>query len=212
MALKFKNEKNFELRMPDKREVGENVVLIKGGSTVVNDQWVYYNDIKINIKDLVDKYVSTTRRLFNNFGDFLYVLIVRDKTGKIEVIPNISFNKKSYGDIKVFPNLSDKAPLILVKLQQDGSSGLTGMMPITRNDIEVYKGYGNFTLYGPKGSVGDQGDTGFVGITGMQGVQGTEGSGGDRGITGIEGYSIQGETGIDGLPGLSCYRYIPDRY
>lgn len=213
MALKSKDAGDFGLRFKDTRAHGENTVFVKGGSTIVGERWVFFNDLRIDIKEIVLKYINTaSRRIFNNFNDILYVLIVRTNTGKVEVIPSVSFNKKSFGNVKVFPDLVDKMPLVLVKLQHDGSAGLTGIKNITQDDVELYKGYGNFTLKGPKGPEGYKGITGLQGITGYQGLTGHVGITGMTGYTGIIGYQVTGETGVDGLDGDSEYRYLPERY
>lgn len=209
MGLKPQNKKDFEVVIRDPRLQGENIVFIKGGSTIVDNKWTQDNDLRLDVKALVEKYVQgNSRRLFNNFGDIIYVLIVRDKNGKIEVIPSLAYSKKTYGNIKVFPELSGKMPLVLVKLEQDGSAGLTGIRPLTKSDYEVYLGYGNFTLRG------EYGPTGYAGYTGVQGITGPVGDAGDKGTTGHPGYTgasgdvIQGETGPRGDEGPSMPTHI----
>lgn len=209
MGLKTKNDKDFEAITRDPVIHGANVVYVKGGSTVVGDRWVHYNDLRIDVQSVVDEYVqSTSRRLFNKFGDVIYVLIVRDKHGTLEVVPSLAYTKKRYGNVKVFPELSGKMPLILVRLTQDGSSGLTGIRDIADNDIEVYRGYGNFTLRGMYGASGLAGYTGLQGITGYAGFQGYVGVTGEGGLTGPSGEVLQGETGSRGSEGAALPPYI----
>jgi len=213
MALKSKKDNNFKIKVKNSSSEGENIVFFKGGATVVEGTWVYLNDLRLNVEEVVLKYINqVSRRVFNHVNSILYVLIVRTETGTIEVLPSASFNKKSYGDVKVFPDLSNKVPLVLVKLTQDGSSGLTGINPIKKEDLEVYKGQGNYTLKGAKGDEGYKGFTGYQGITGLQGIEGYLGDTGIQGATGLQGISIQGVTGVEGLDGEYIPRYIPDRY
>jgi len=211
MGLKPKNVKDFNLKMLNRNIHGESTVLIKGGSTVIDDMWVHFKDLRIDVKQTVDKYIRTaSRRIFNHFNDVMYVIIVLTKAGTVEVIPSVSFKKKSFGDVKTFPDLSGKLPLILVKLTHDGSSGLTGIKEITNKDIELYKGYGNFTIRGEAGDTGPIGVTGQPGITGFPGITGSQGLTGQRGATGIPGVSVQGETGFNGIEGEADDAFIED--
>jgi hypothetical protein len=190
----------------------ELLLFIKGGSIIVDDKWIVIKDIQLNINQLIKNYVEkTSRRLFNNFNDILYILIVLNKEKQIEIIPSISYNKKSYGEIRVFENLSKKIPLVLVKLQQDGSSNLSSYKTITYNDIEIYQGYGNFTLQGNKGETGFQGDTGFIGIIGYPGYIGYQGCTGYQGYTGLPGEVIQGITGCQGAEGVMIPAFLIER-
>ena len=210
MALIPKIKKDFSAQVKDPAIYGNNVVFIKGGATLVDEIWVILNDIKVDVQKVISDYVgANSRRLFNNFNDTTYVLIALDSGGAVEVIPNVSFNTKSYGSIKVFPDLSGKIPLIMVKLQQDGSSDLTAFVPITENDIEVYQGYGNFTLKGPQGPTGYAGITGAYSPTGLQGLTGPIGETGCIGLTGIDGAIAQGITGVVGLEGYALKQYVP---
>jgi len=207
-----KNQKDFSASLKDIREHGENIVFIKGGAVIVDSKWVIFKDLKIDVAQLVQKYVlSTSRRIFNNYNDVLFVLIVLNSSKIIEVLPSITYNKKSYGDVKIFDNLSGKVPLILVKLQQDGSSDLKAFKVLTRNDIEVYKGYGNYTLRGDKGEEGYKGITGLYGETGIVGVTGYQGITGNVGYTGLESLKIQGITGMQGAPADSIPALLLDR-
>lgn len=209
MAIIPKNQRDFTVKVTDVRVTAENTVVIRGGATVVEDQWVVFGDQRIDVKQVVSDYVrGTSRRLFNKVDDILYVLIVLDKTGLVEVIPNISYKKLSFGDMKVFPDLSGKIPVMLVKLQQDGSNGLTGIKTITDNDINVYNGYGNFTTKGTAGETGPQGVTGNVGLTGQYGITGPYGYTGAQGHTGIMGHAKPGITGVDGLDGAFVRPYV----
>jgi len=212
MSLTTKQKKDFTLKIKDPREHGENIVFIKGGSTVLGDRWVFFPDLKIDVQATVQAYASeTSRRIFNNYNDFLYVLLVLNSTGQVEVIPSVSYNKNSFGDVKVFPDLSGKLPLVLVRLTQDGSSDLKAFKPIQSADIELYQGYGNFTLKGPKGEDGYKGITGLRGITGLSGLVGNMGVTGQQGATGALGVVIQGVTGIIGLDGVSIPAFVVDR-
>ncbi|MBD3260095.1 MAG: hypothetical protein GF334_00155 [Candidatus Altiarchaeales archaeon] len=209
MGLKTKKNNDFKATTRDPVIHGANVVYVKGGSTVVEDRWVHYNDLRVDVQSVVSKYVnSTSRRLFNKFGDVIYVLIVRDKYGTLEVVPSLAYKKKRYGNIKVFPDLSGKVPLILVRLTQDGSSGLTGIRDIVDSDVEVYRGYGNFTLRGMYGASGLAGFTGRQGVTGYDGFRGYAGVTGVGGLTGALGDVLQGETGSRGSDGTAQPPYI----
>jgi hypothetical protein len=207
-----KNQKDFSASLKDTREHGENIVFIKGGAVIVDSKWVVFKDLKIDVAQLVQKYVlGTSRRIFNNYNDILFVLIALNSSKILEVLPSITYNKKSYGDVKIFDNLSGKVPLILVKLQQDGSSDLKAFKVLTRNDIEVYKGYGNYTLRGNKGEEGYKGITGLYGETGMVGVTGHQGVTGSIGYTGLESLKVQGITGMQGAPADSIPALLLDR-
>lgn len=212
MALKPKKKSDFGIKIKGALDHGQNVVFIKGGSTLVEDKWVHFKDLRIDIQKEITNYVqSTSRRIFNHFNDVLYALMVLDKTGKLEVIPSISYNKKSFGDIKVFPDLSGKLPLALVRLTQDGSSDLKAFKTIRKDDIEVYQGYGNFTTRGAKGEEGIKGITGIQGLTGIGGLQGNQGETGLRGETGLPGSLLRGETGPEGSKGATIPTFIVDR-
>jgi len=182
MALVTRNNRDFSLQTRNPLEHGDNVVFIKGGSVVVEDTWVHLSDLRIDLKDLIDTYVrDNSRRLFNSVDGVLYVLVTLDATGKVDLIPSVAFNRKSFGDLKIFPDLSGKLPLIMVKLQQDGSSDLSAFKNIEEDDIEIYDGHGNFTVRGA------QGDEGYKGITGTYGVTGVYGLTGYQGVTGPVG-------------------------
>lgn len=212
MAFISKNQKDFSASIKDTQEHGENIVFIQGGSVVVDNKWVFFSNLKLDVYNLVQKYVqSTSRRIFNNYNDILYVLIVLNKLKQIEVLPSITYNKKSFGDVKIFNNLSGKIPLILVKLQQDGSSDLKSFKVITKNDIEVYRGYGNYTLMGGKGEDGYKGITGLSGETGIVGLTGSCGITGVQGMTGLSSYSVQGITGVQGSEGAAIPAFLLDR-
>lgn len=213
MGLSAKKRDDFTLRTKNVQGHGQNIVFIKGGSTVIADKWVFFPDLRIDVKATVQAYVQSvsSRRVFNNVGDVLYVLVALSVTGAIEVIPSISFNKNSYGDVKVFPDIAEKLPLILVKLTQDGSNNLSAMDPISDNDIEIYQGYGNFTLEGPQGDTGPAGVTGINGITGAGGMTGSIGVMGSMGSTGIIGQSVMGVTGAAGTDAVPVPAFILDR-
>ena len=212
MSIFTKQKKDFSLKIKDSREHGENIVFIKGGSVIVEDKWAFFPDLRIDVQATVSAYVTeTSRRLFNNFNDILYVLLVLSKSGQVEVIPSVSYNKNSFGDVKSFPSLSGKIPLMLIRLTQDGSSDLKTFIPIRQSDIELYQGYGNFTSKGPKGEEGFKGITGIVGATGLEGLYGYVGLTGEQGLTGALGVSIQGVTGLIGLDGVSIPAFVVDR-
>ena len=202
MAIKPINKQSFGLKSKNSNVHGDNVYVIKGGSTIIADKWIQFNDIVIDIKQVIYDYLKAqSRRIFNEINGILYVLIVTDKNQNIEVIPSISFNKNIKGDIKSFPELEDKIPLFLVKITQDGSTGLTGIKNIEKNDIEEYRGYGNFTIIGPQGDTGPKGITGSEGPVGNIGVTGISGPQGYQGATGLSGVPVQGITGVNGLDG-----------
>lgn len=210
MGLKTRKNQPFATITKDSTIQGENIVFVKGGSTVIGDKWVHFNDLKIDLKSLISSFISMqARRIFNVKNGILFVVITLNKDNDLEVIPSISLNQKIVGNVKVFSSLSGKLPLMLVKLTQDGSDDLSSIKTITSNDIETYKGYGNFTLMGPRGETGPAGDKGspgligHYGITGFIGAQGAEGHPGETGACG----SI-GETGVYGLPGVSIPRYV----
>ena len=212
MGLKTRKTNGFNARYTITADEEQGILSFKGGFVCIEDKWLYFNDIRINIKEYVDTYLkSTSRRIFNNYGDSLYVLIAFDKSGKVEVIPSLAYNNTSFGSIKVFPDLSGKIPLSLVLLKQDGSAGLTGIADIDKCDIEIYRGYGNYTLRGPEGAVGPKGITGYQGCTGQEGVQGFGGLTGAIGYTGLSGGSVQGVTGVQGPEGYGVTRHIPDQ-
>lgn len=212
MAFVQKKKQDFTLKIKNTLEHGENVVFIKGGSVIVDDRWVHYKDLRIDVQQVINSYVSaTTRRLFNHYDDILYVLIGQDKSGSLKVFPSVSFNTTSFGDVRVFPDLSGLVPLMVVKLTQDGTNDLKSFIPIKRDDIELYQGYGNFTLRGPKGEEGYKGITGIQGVTGIDGLEGYMGFTGDIGETGIPGFSVQGVTGPDGPEGQKIDAFILDR-
>lgn len=202
MALKFKNNKDFSLKLRDDDLRAENTAHVKGGFVVVGDRWVPFGDLRIDIRSVVSEYMSSaSRRVFNFRGDVIYVLICVDKLGTPKVVPSIAMNKRSYGDIKVFPSLSGLLPLMLVRLRHDGSEDLSSMLPIGPHDVELYKGYGNFTTIGARGITGLQGFTGYQGITGFFGIKGHAGITGVRGVTGLVGFYVVGETGMVGQQG-----------
>lgn len=208
MALKPKNNKDFGLKLRDDGLRAENTALIKGGSVVVGDRWVPFGDLRFDVRELVAGYMPTvSRRVFNYRNDVMYVLICLDGNGTLRVVPSIAVNKRNYGDVKTFPDLSGLLPLMLVRLRQDGSENLSSMLPITRQDIEPYKGYGNFTTRGRRGATGLPGITGYQGITGLAGVAGYLGVTGLLGATGAAGYWLIGVTGPQGISGASIPAY-----
>lgn len=210
MGLISKNNKDFNSTL--KRNTGDFLLFIKGGSVIIGNKWLVIKDQQVDIVQVISNYVrDRSRRIFNNFNDILYLLIVLNKEKQIEVIPSISYNKRSYGEIKVFENLSEKLPLVLIKLQQDGSRDLSSYKPITLNDIEIYQGYGNFTLSGPMGETGKQGYTGEIGIDGEIGITGSIGETGIQGCTGILGDVVQGETGLKGPQGVMIPAFLIER-
>lgn len=212
MGLKKRNTNGFNARYTVTANEEQGILSFKGGFVCIEDKWLYFNDIRINIKECVNSYLKTSsRRIFNNYGDKLYVLIVFDKSGKVEVLPSIAYNNNSFGSIKVFQDLSGKIPLAIVLLKHDGSAGLTGIADIYKNDIEIYRGYGNYTLRGPVGAEGLKGFTGYQGYTGQAGLQGYSGPTGIMGYTGMTGTSVRGITGAQGSDGFGVTRHIPDQ-
>ena len=212
MSFISKNKKDFSISLKNNLEHGNNIVFIKGGATVINGVWVNFKDLRIDVAQIIHKYVeNTSRRLFNHFNDIIYILIVMDRYSQIEVLHSISYNKKSFGNVKIFPDLSLKLPLMVVKLTQDGSSDLKAFKVIKKEDIEIYKGYGNLTLMGDKGATGYQGVTGAHGITGVLGFDGATGITGIQGETGSLGLTVRGVTGMRGMDGASFPALLLDR-
>lgn len=212
MALKVKNNDSFSTYLKDPKIFGGTTVFLKGGSIIIGDKWLHIQDQKLDVQKLVNTYLlNSSIRLFNDVNDVIYLLIVVDENLNFEVIPNISFTQLTSGDIKIFPELKDKLPLVLVKLEQDGTNGLTGIKPIDPKNIEIYQGYGNFTLKGERGTTGDQGITGFNGIHGFKGITGDQGPTGAQGPTGLNGEIVQGLTGFNGLDGAELVIPMVDR-
>lgn len=202
MGLTQKKNFDFTAKKQDPRAVPDSTLIVKGGTAIVDGSWVRIPNLRLDVKKIISDFVGEdSRRLFNHFNDILYVLIVVDKTSKIEVIPSVSFNKKSYGEIKSFPDLSGKIPLMLVRLRQDGSGDLKAMKEIRKEDIELYTGYGNYTPRGAQGDPGATGIQGEKGPVGMGGVIGLQGGTGMNGLHGITGTSYQGVTGPVGITG-----------
>lgn len=202
MGLRPIQKQSFGLKEKDRATHGDSVYTLKGGATIVNNRWIFFNDLKIDIQQTVTNYMKAlSRRVFNQVGGILYVLIVVNEQGQVEVVPSISYNKNTTGEIRVFSNISGKVPLLLVKLTQDGSAGLTGIKRVKPEDIEVYKGYGNFTTRGEEGEEGPRGITGEYGITGYKGLTGAQGFTGYNGDTGAQGVAVQGATGPQGASG-----------
>lgn len=187
---------------------GSNILYLRKGSTCIDNRWVHFKDQVISINSLIERFISN-KKVFRTLGDIKYVLIALTKNGTVVLRESIEEQVSEGAEIKVFENLSDVVPLVLIKLTHDGVSGLTGafgMKDLTEKDLEVYKGYGNFTIKGEPGVVGAQGPTGNGGGPGLQGVQGFPGLVGPRGSTGLvgsTGINTPGITGPRGAPG-SC--------
>lgn len=211
MGLRTRKVEDFTTIYKDTTVYGDNIVFIRGGSVAINDTWVHFSDITLDIKKTVDDYTKSSPRLFNARNGVIYILVCMTEEGSVELVPSISFLQTTSGDIKSFPDLSGKLPLFMVKLVQDGSFGLTGYNPITINDMQLYDGYGNFTLKGDLGDTGAKGDTGIIGITGTIGLTGSKGITGTPGITGIDGVPIKGLTGPIGNDGEHVPWFTPDR-
>jgi hypothetical protein len=212
MALVTKQKKDFSLKTKDPRAHGENIIFIKGGSVIIGQKWVFFPDLQIDVQSTINKYIlQTGRRLFNHFNDVLYVLLTLNGSAQVEVIPSVAYSKTSFGDIKVFPSLSGKLPLVLLKLTHDGSSDLKAFKNIQPSDLEPYQGYGNYTVMGDKGADGAKGITGLMGLTGMSGVLGYAGVTGIQGETGAPGDALRGVTGPDGPDGISLPAIVIDR-
>lgn len=212
MGLISKNNKDFSTSLKKDINSENNVIYVKGGSVIIDDRWLVIKEFQLDVDKIIADFVKkTSRRIFNNFNDVLYVIITLNKEKQIEVIPSISYNKGSFGEVRVFDNLSNKLPLVIVKLYQDGSTDLKAYKPISNNDIEVYLGYGNFTLCGKKGETGYQGYTGLEGIVGEMGVTGFQGITGYQGCTGLPSCEIQGETGLRGAQGVMIPAFLVER-
>jgi len=208
MALKSKNKKDFGLKVRDDNLRAENTALVRGGSVVVGYRWVPFDDRRIDVRQVVSDYMSTvTRRIFNHRGDVMYALICLDGYGAVRVVPSIAVNKKNFGEVKTFPDLSGLLPLMLARLRHDGSEDLNAILPVTPQDIEQYKGYGNFTTIGVRGCTGLPGVTGHQGITGWPGIMGFMGVTGQYGYTGAVGMWMVGATGTQGVQGTSIPAY-----
>ena len=185
---------------------GENLLHLRKGSTCIDDTWVHFRDQIIDINSLIEKFVSD-KKVFHKLGDLKYILVALNKSGSVTLFESIEDQATEDVEIKVFEDLSNVIPLVLVKLTHDGISGLTGivgLVNLTEKDLEVYKGYGNFTIKGDPGIPGTQGPTGYQGHTGVQGVQGIPGLVGVRGrpgLMGVTGVSTLGITGPRGNPG-----------
>jgi PKD repeat protein len=212
MGLIQKKNFDFTAKKQDTRLVPDSTVIIKGGTTIVDGSWVKIPNLRVDVKKVVLDFVeNSSRRVFNNFNGILYVIIVVDKESNLEVIPSVSFNKRSFGEIKTFPNLSGKIPLMLVRLRQDGSQDLKAIKEIRKEDIEVYKGYGNYTPRGPQGEIGATGIMGSQGPVGIQGYTGYQGIQGIQGYQGITGASLKGITGSQGDVGFSVPTILIER-
>jgi len=208
MRLKSKNKSDFGFRMRDSNLRAENTVLAKGGCVVVGDRWVVYNDVRVDVRQLVSDYMaSVSRRIFNQRGGVAYFLICLDGYGTPTVSPSTSVNRTNYGKIRTFGNLSGLLPLMLVRLRHDGSEDLNAILPVGENDVVPYRGYGNFTTRGAAGATGLPGDIGYQGVTGHSGIKGYPGITGMRGATGMQGLSLTGVTGTNGIQGVSIPSY-----
>jgi hypothetical protein len=210
MSLITRINQPFASLTKDSAIQGNSIVFIKGGSTIINGNWLQFNDLRIDVQALVESYISQqATRIFNTVNGILYVVITLNQSSKLEVIPSISLNQTTTGSVKVFSSLSGRLPLMLVTLQQDGSNDLSSIIPITADAIEVYKGYGNFTLIGQQGETGPQGDTGIqngIGLTGLNGLIGEQGITGCIGSIGENG--VLGATGLEGQVGVSIPREV----
>lgn len=211
MGLRTRKVEDFTTITKDTTVYGDNIVFIRGGSVAINDIWVHFSDITLDIKKAIEDYTKSSPRLFNARNSIIYILICMTEEGSVVLVPSISFLQTTSGDIRSFPDLSGKLPLLMVKLVQDGSFGLTGYNPITRDDMQLYEGYGNFTLKGDLGDTGAKGDTGILGITGDIGLTGHRGITGNTGVTGIDGVSVKGLTGPVGNDGEHIPWFTPDR-
>ncbi len=207
-GLKIFRTGSFNSSVASSEVHGSNILYLRKGSTCIDNRWVHFKDQTIYINDLIDRFISN-KKVFRTLGGIKYVLIALTKNGTVVLRESIDEQVSEAAEIKVFENLSDVVPLALVKLTHDGKSGLTGsygMKDLTEKDLEVYKGYGNFTTKGEPGIVGAKGPTGYPGAQGIQGEPGYPGLVGPRGSTGLAGptgINIPGITGPRGVPG-SC--------
>lgn len=208
MSLKTFRASSFNSNIANENIHGANVLYLRKGSTCIDNRWVHFKDQIIYVNVLIEDFLAN-KKVFRTLGDIKYVLIALTKNGTITLRESIEEQVSEEAEIKVFENLSDVVPLVLVKLTHDGTSGLTGafgMKNLTEKDLEVYKGYGNFTTKGEPGVVGVQGPTGLRGAQGIKGVQGFPGLVGPRGgtgLSGVTGFNTLGITGPRGAPG-SC--------
>lgn len=210
MGLTTRKNQPFAANLKNQAVEGDNIVFIKGGSTVIKDRWIQFSDLRIDVAALINKWVGAkARRVFNQKNGFLNVLITLNQNQVLEIVPSISLNQTVKGKVTSFEDLSEKLPLVLVRLEQDGSNDLSSYKPITREMLEIHTGYGNFTLVGATGYTGPIGDTGSKGIEGVRGLSGITGETGLLGYPGITGPSgLMGETGVVGLDGVTISRYV----
>lgn len=205
MILKTFRTSSFSSSVASADTHGANILYLRKGSTCIDTKWVHFKDQIVDVNNLIENF-TLNKKVFRTLGDVKYILIAMTKYGTITLRESIEEQVSEEAEIKVFENLSDVIPLVLVKLTHDGTSGLTGaygMKNLTEKDLEVYKGYGNFTTKGEPGIVGAQGPTGSQGSRGIQGEQGFPGLVGPRGGTGVAG-----ATGID-TPGITGPRGAP---
>lgn len=195
---------NFTSSVANPDVHGPNILYLRRGSTCIGTKWIHFPDQTVNIDQLVKTYISNNRNLFTQINDIKYILVVLNVTGTVGILQSTDLQVNENAEIKVFEDLSNVAPLVLVKLTQDGTTGLTGINQLTQNDLEVYNGYGNFTIRGAQGPLGAFGTTGFKGVTGQRGIigfPGIVGISGDTGTVGSTGLNIVGATGHRGPPG-----------
>lgn len=213
MGLKTRKNEAFGALLKNPAVQGDSVVFFKGGSTIIEDRWIQFSDIRVDVGNLIKKWASTkVSKLFSKRNGSLYVLITLDKNHTLGVVPSTSLNQTNMSRVNTFESLNNRLPLILVKLDQDGSTDLSSYKPIVSSAIEVYKGYGNLTLKGPEGLTGPVGDTGLQGVQGETGLQGEFGYNGETGIQGITGLnSIRGITGVEGFQPSQIFRHTLQR-
>jgi PKD repeat protein len=213
MGLTTRKNQPFATTLKNQAVEGENIVFIKGGATIIEDRWIQFDDLRIDVAALINKWIKDrARRIFNKKNGFLYILITLNQNQVLEVVPSISLNQTVTGRVTSFESLSGKLPLVLVRLEQDGSNDLSSYIPITRSMIEIHKGYGNFTLRGSTGFTGPMGDTGSIGIEGIQGLSGISGGKGLSGNPGITGpMGLMGDTGPEGAVGAVLARRVIER-
>ena len=137
---------------------------------------------------------------------------------EIDKIKNLEPNWNSYQDNHVSDVAAFIAKELVERLDLDDTcfcplkdGGMWLLVLNGKNDIEVYEGYGNYTLRGNRGSEGYKGITGKYGETGLFGSLGYQGLTGLIGCTGMVSSEVQGVTGLKGAEGSVIPAFLLDR-
>jgi hypothetical protein len=202
--LSTRRTSEFNVGLSSQKNNKENILILRRGSTIVEDRWIHFSDREIDLNLEVSKFLGSRLNFFRKIGDIKYVLLALSKEGVLTLIPSIGEDINEDAEIRVFENLSRVVPLVLLRLTQDGSGNLSSFKSLSESDLELYTGFGNFTTKGENGPLGVSGPTGHngvVGLTGLQGEPGFIGIRGPLGVGGERGVDIRGITGIRGNPG-----------